>query len=168
MVENLERSTAKSKAGGFSTPSAGYTRLMLQIVAHRRSGGREQMTWSQVRRNASETYRRPNGGVRLTRNYVPFYHIPQQVQRARLLHDADEKRRGTFNNSICRSSCHVPLQALCRQGAVRPGARCRDRPAFARSRAQEKTVCGTRARSVAFHRVEGRVCDPRSRALCGS
>lgn len=30
--------------------------------------------------------------------------------------------------------------------------------------AQQETVCGTIARSVAFHRVEGRVCDPRSRA----
>ena len=28
-----EEARAKSKAGGFSTPSAGYTRLMLQIVA---------------------------------------------------------------------------------------------------------------------------------------
>ena len=36
-----EEARAKSKAGGFSTPSAGYTRLMLQIVAQppaRRAG----------------------------------------------------------------------------------------------------------------------------------
>ena len=34
--------------------------------------------------------------------------------------------------------------------------------------AQEKTVCSTRARSVAFHQVEGRVCDPRSRACAAA
>jgi hypothetical protein len=34
------------------------------------------------------------------------------------------------------------IMAFCQQGAVRPGARCRDRSAAARSR-QEKTVCGT-------------------------
>ena len=40
-VFGREEARAKSKAGGFSTPSAGYTRLMLQIVAQppaRRAG----------------------------------------------------------------------------------------------------------------------------------
>lgn len=110
---------------------------------------------------------RPKGGVRLTSKSVPS--ITTYRSRYSALHDADEEVRVPSIIALAgEAGQHVMYHYRCSAGKERwrgvvtglrlPGV----------SRTQEKTVCGTRARSVAFRRVEGRVCDPRSRACAAA
>jgi hypothetical protein len=133
--------------------SAGYTRLMLQIVAQsqqlqRRRG---QMTWlaSEEKLPAKTHTARPaDRGEAVATARQGIYSIPTCTV-CTALHDADEEKAASIiagepgqlavqHVMYHYSMYHGALPA----GSGAAGAWCRDRSAVARSR-QEKTVCGT-------------------------
>lgn len=132
---------------------------MLQAVAQSQQPERRrgQMTWLQVRRSAS-AQGRPADEVPSTQY--------RQVRRCTTL-----TRRGA--SIIAGEAGQLPLHHVMYHYSVYYGAlpagsgaaraQRRDRSAVARRRR-----CVTPARSVVFRRVEGRLCDPRSRAAATS
>jgi hypothetical protein len=163
------RSKQPARQGGRLFDS--FCRLHPADVTDRGANGRGQMTWFASEEKQSKRCQRderPKGG-RPADEQVPFTFSGTDA-----LHDADEKEKGTHTSIIAGEAgqrhhvmYHYKMGALPARSGAAVGA------VFVTGLrlpgvAQEKTVCGTRARSVAFHRVEGRVCDPRSRACAAA